>query len=153
MDKTKNNEKKIFRQNRKSREIVLRIYFPFISNDEEFTLDEVINLFKDEAKNISAIINKEECSKYAEMIFEVLLSEEKKTKINLLIKDNLKNWEYERIPKINLAILHICIAEIIYIKKFNPNIIINEAVILSKKFLDGESYKFINGILAKVSKG
>lgn len=150
MNKDNNNDKKLFRQNRKAREALLKTYFPFL--DDDVDAENIINSFSNEIKNISAIKDKNECLIYAQQIVNVLFNKESMAEITALIKNNLKNWEYERIPKINIAILHISIIEIIYLKKFSPSIIINEAVILSKKFLGDESYKFINGILGKVSK-
>lgn len=72
--------------------------------------------------------------------------------INESIKKNLKSdWEINRISKIDLSILLLAIAEIVY-EKLPYKIAINEAVELAKKYGTDVSPKFINGILASVIK-
>ena len=61
-------------------------------------------------------------------------------------------WNYDRISKINKALLKLAIYEIVY-KKIDFKIIINEVVELSKKYGEDTSPGFINGILASIVKG
>lgn len=68
-----------------------------------------------------------------------------------IIKNNVVGYQFDRIYKIDLAILMLAVFEI----KFNsesPSIVVNEAVELSKKYSTDKSYSFINGVLAKVVK-
>lgn len=75
-----------------------------------------------------------------------------KEEINQLIKENLKqDWQLERIPKINIALLKLAIYEIIY-KEIPYKVAINEVVELAKKYGEDNSPTFINGILASVVK-
>ncbi len=72
--------------------------------------------------------------------------------INKLIIDNLKkNWQLERIPKINIALLKLAIYEIVY-KEIPYKVAINEVVELAKKYGEDNAPVFINGILASVVK-
>ena len=72
--------------------------------------------------------------------------------INESIKKNLKSdWEMSRISKIDLSILFLAIAELIY-EKLPYKIAINEAVELAKKYGTETSPKFVNGILASIIK-
>lgn len=72
--------------------------------------------------------------------------------INESIKKNLKSdWEIGRISKVDLSILFLAIAEIVY-EKLPFKIAINEAVELAKKYGTEHSPKFVNGILASVVK-
>lgn len=73
--------------------------------------------------------------------------------INSLITDNSKGWKLNRIAKVDLAILRISIAEIIYNPKIPESVSINEAVEISKKYSVDESYKFINGLLGSIYRG
>lgn len=61
-------------------------------------------------------------------------------------------WTIERITKLELAILLIALHEA-DIKSNEKQIIINEAVELTKKYCDDDSYKFINGVLNTVIDG
>ena len=78
------------------------------------------------------------------------VSSEKKM-IDSLIESNLKNWKLERLALIDLIILRIAIAELIYFKSIPKNVIINEAIEIAHKFSSGKAGKFVNGILDKVS--
>lgn len=72
--------------------------------------------------------------------------------INKLVIDNLKkDWQLQRIPKINIALLKLAIYEIIY-KEIPYKVAINEVVELAKKYGEDNAPIFINGILASVVK-
>lgn len=64
------------------------------------------------------------------------------------IKPHLKKgWTIERLSKMELAILLVASNEL---QSENKNVVINEAVNLTKKYCDDDSYKFINGILNNI---
>ena len=62
----------------------------------------------------------------------------------------LENWRFERIGKCTLLVLRYAICEILYTKTAH-SIIINEAIELAKCFSEKDAYKFVNGILDKIS--
>lgn len=70
--------------------------------------------------------------------------------IDDLIKSNLDKWSFERIAKTDLAILRTAVAEMLYLDYIPAVVSINEAVKLSKKYSDDNSYKFVNSILGKI---
>ncbi len=63
-----------------------------------------------------------------------------------------ENWTVNRMAKVDLAILRLSAAEILYMEDVPDSVSINEAVDLAKKFSSDESGKFINGILGKVAR-
>ena len=69
-----------------------------------------------------------------------------------VIKENTEGYDLERVYKVDLAILVLAVFELIYDKSTPQNVVINEAVELSKKYSTEKSYSFINGVLAKVVK-
>lgn len=71
-------------------------------------------------------------------------------KIDEFIQENSKDWKINRIAKVDLAILRIAMAEILYNDSIPSNVSINEAVEICKKYSKEESHKFINGILGTV---
>ena len=71
--------------------------------------------------------------------------------IDKIIADNAKGFSPDRIFKTDLAALRLGIAEIKY-TDVQPNIAINEAVEIAKKYGTEKSAAFINGILAKVTR-
>ena len=75
------------------------------------------------------------------------------SEIDDLIKTHLsKDWTLERINKVTLAILRTSIYEMKYQSGTTPQIIIDEAVKISKDFGTDDSYKFINAVLDKIGK-
>lgn len=66
------------------------------------------------------------------------------------IKGLAHNWEFERIAKIDLAILRLAMYEMLYRKDVPPVVSINEAIDLSKQFSNADAKRFINGILDRL---
>jgi transcription antitermination protein NusB len=91
------------------------------------------------------LAEKEYCKSLCETVFE------KHNKIISLIEEYSKNWSVNRISTIDLCILKISIAELIF-NKAPFKVIINEAVNLAKKYGTNNSGKFINGILHSLSQ-
>ena len=70
--------------------------------------------------------------------------------IDAQIKTLAHNWEFDRIAKIDLAILRLAMFEMIYRKDIPPVVSINEAIDLSKQFSNADAKRFINGILDRL---
>ncbi len=66
------------------------------------------------------------------------------------IRGLAQNWDFERIAKIDLAILRLAIFEMMHRKDIPPVVSINEAIDLSKLFSNADAKRFINGILDKL---
>ena len=72
--------------------------------------------------------------------------------IDAQIKTLAQNWEFERIAKIDLAILRVAMFEMMFRKDIPPVVSINEAVEIAKDLSGMESGKFVNGILDRACK-
>jgi N utilization substance protein B len=70
--------------------------------------------------------------------------------IDAQIKALAQNWDFDRIAKIDLAILRIAMFEMIHRKDIPPVVSINEAIDLSKQFSNADAKRFINGILDRL---
>ena len=66
------------------------------------------------------------------------------------IKGLTHNWDFDRIARIDLAILRIAMFEMVYRKDIPPVVSINEAIDLSKQFSNADAKRFINGILDRL---
>ena len=66
------------------------------------------------------------------------------------IRQLAHNWDFERIARIDLAILRMSIYELLFRKDVPPIVAINEAIDLSKQFSTADSKRFINGILDRL---
>jgi N utilization substance protein B len=67
--------------------------------------------------------------------------------IDAVIRSYLRNWDFERIARIDLAILRLAIYEMLKRRDIPPIVSINEAIDLSKEFSIPDAKRFINGIL------
>ena len=67
--------------------------------------------------------------------------------IDAEIRKYLRNWDFERIARIDLAILRLAIYEMLKRPDIPPIVSINEAIDLSKQFSIPDAKRFINGIL------
>ena len=72
------------------------------------------------------------------------------TEIDGRIRGLAHNWDFERIAKIDLAILRIAMYEMLHRKDIPPVVSINEAIDLSKEFSNADAKRFINGILDRL---
>jgi N utilization substance protein B len=71
-------------------------------------------------------------------------------KIDELIKASAHNWAFNRIARVDLAILRLGIYELLHRRDIPPVVTINEAIELGKAFSNPDSRRFLNGILDKV---
>ena len=69
-----------------------------------------------------------------------------------LIRDHLRNWTMERLPRVSLTVLRLALAEMLYGDEKKPGVVINEAVELTKKYGADEDYQFVNGLLGAVAR-
>lgn len=74
---------------------------------------------------------------------------EKQETINELANKYMKDWNIDRIGKVDKAILSLAIYELLYTD--TPDVVaINEAIELSKKYSDEKVVKLINGTLDSI---
>ncbi len=64
-----------------------------------------------------------------------------------IIEGLSSNWRLDRIGKVELTILRICVYELLYNTATPPKVVINEGIELSREFGDDNSRSFVNGIL------
>jgi N utilization substance protein B len=69
-----------------------------------------------------------------------------------VIERNLKNWKLNRLSKVDHTNLLLSTYELCFDKETPVNIVINEAIEISKKFGSLESGSFINGLLDAIAK-
>jgi N utilization substance protein B len=62
----------------------------------------------------------------------------------------LVDWQLHRLPRIDRDILQIAVAEMLYLE-LPQKVAINEAIELAKRYSDDEGYRFINGVLRRVT--
>lgn len=84
--------------------------------------------------------------------------EENEEQIDEIIEKNANGWKIRRISKTALSILQLSVCELRYsdmssIKAENPvSVVINEAVLLAKKYSSDKDSAFVNGVLGAVAR-
>ena len=72
--------------------------------------------------------------------------------IDGMIKKHLTNWDFDRLNKVDLAILRMSAYPLMFQKDIHPTIVIDEAIDISKEFGSDDSFKFINAVLDNIRK-
>jgi N utilization substance protein B len=126
---------------RKAREIALQtLYAVELSGEEsEKVLRENAARRKSEGEPV----------RYARELIDKVTEE--RDRLDSMVEARLKNWKLDRLAVIDLIILRIALAELIYFKSTPKNVIINEAIEIAHKFSSKKAGKFVNGILDKIS--
>ncbi len=70
--------------------------------------------------------------------------------IDALIQEWSANWTIERIALVERNILRSAIYELLYMPDIPPNVTINEAIEIAKRYGSEEAPAFINGILDRI---
>lgn len=73
-------------------------------------------------------------------------------RIDALITENSLGWKAERLSKVSLAIMRLCVYEMLYREDVSYSIAINEAVELAKKYDHDKAPRFINGVVNAIAE-
>jgi transcription antitermination factor NusB len=130
---------------RKAREVALQVLFQldFNSANKDEALDAVVLENGDLSTN---------AKEYAKAVVDG--TQANLEKIDEIISGLSSEWKVKRMAGVDRNIARIAIYEMqLADDKLPPNVAINEAVELAKKFGSEESGRFVNGILGSLAKG
>lgn len=131
---------------RKAREAALQFLF-----QDDFTGDDNLNLtgIEDRFTLFCGLyqINRKAREYTLQLLMQTV---ENREKIDSLIRESAKNWRLERISVTDRNLLRIGVSEMLYSDDVPPQVAINEAVEIAKRFGTDESPPFVNGILDAV---
>jgi len=82
---------------------------------------------------------------YIERVFSGIIARQEE--IDELIADHTLGWRFERLAVIDRNILRLGVFELLYIPEIPPEVAINEAIELCKKYGTDNAQLFVNGIL------
>ena len=68
------------------------------------------------------------------------------------IRTHLDHWDFNRLSKVELAILRMGVFSLFFQKEIPISVTIDEAIDISKDFGGEDSYRFINGVLDGIRK-
>lgn len=77
---------------------------------------------------------------------------ENREAVDAAISKFAANWTFDRIARVDLAILRLAVYELLFRRDIPPIVSINEAIDLSKTFSTPDAKRFINGILDKLKE-
>jgi transcription antitermination protein NusB len=92
----------------------------------------------------------EEVATFARLIIAGTL--ERLAEVDEAIKSHLQNWTFERLKRVDLAILRIGAYSLLFQKDIPAQITIDEAIEIAKEYGSEDSYRFINGVLDGIWK-
>lgn len=94
------------------------------------------------------LANQRDVRNYAEDIVRNMIV--KREEVDRLLSSAMVDWQLNRLARIDRDILRIAVCEILYLG-IPERIAINEAVELAKRYSGEDGYRFINGVLRRVS--
>jgi N utilization substance protein B len=72
--------------------------------------------------------------------------------VDAMIREHLKNWDFSRLNRVDLALIRMSTYTLMYQDDVSPSIVIDEAIGISKEFGTDDSYRFVNGVLDSIRK-
>jgi len=135
------SNKALFAQRRDGRRVAMQYLFSWSLNKPETLSIDLTTFFEEQEQP------RDHYAFGEEIIHGVI---EHIEEIDGHIRSLAHNWEFERIARIDLAILRVAIFEMLFRKDIPPVVSINEAIDLSKEFSNMDAKRFINGILDRL---
>ncbi len=72
--------------------------------------------------------------------------------VDAAIKSHLQNWSFERLKRVDLAVLRLGAYSLLYQRDIPAQITIDEAIEIVKEYGSEDSYRFVNGVLDGIWK-
>lgn len=127
---------------RQARELALQVLFQ-LEFSPGVSVHELLDL-------VGAHIEKESVQ-YAQFLVEG--TQREKSQIDPIIQSASSHWRVERMALVDRNLLRLAVFEMRFsAERLTPNIVINEAVEIAKKYGSTDSGAFVNGILDQIAK-
>jgi len=127
---------------RLARELALKVLYRFEEGDTDLpsVIEKVLEAkkYQKQDKDFSRILVQRTVANLKEL--------------DAMISSVIENWEYDRISVIDKIILRIGTCEMLYFSDIPPQISINEAIEIGKKYGGSDSGRFINGVLDAIRR-
>ena len=70
--------------------------------------------------------------------------------VDAAIKPRLTNWDFDRITRVDKAVLRLGTYSLLFQQDIAPNIIINESVAIARTYGTDDSFRFVNAVLDSI---
>lgn len=115
-----------------------------------YELDTTKSLTKDEGiRLVESKLSGNHIKRGTDLISGII---ENLAEIDSQINSHSRSWKTNRMAKVDLAIIRLCIGEMTYLSDVPSPVAINEAINLAKKYSTEQSSKFIHGVLGAIAK-
>ncbi len=125
---------------RDAREIAFKLIFEFAFNKSEN---------KEAFEEYTAAMDADDKAYVSEVYFGVVSHIDE---LEENISQTVEKFSYDRLFKVDLAILLLAAYEITYISSIPYKVSVDEALTLAEKYSTNKSVKYINGVLAKFAR-
>jgi N utilization substance protein B len=92
----------------------------------------------------------DDVQEFAQRVLKELL--EHRTRVDDLIKAALVNWTWERIAVVDRCVLEMAVVELMRFPDVPVSVVIDEAIVIARKFGSEDSGKFVNGVLDRIAR-
>lgn len=150
MQRTAPKRKSTFRK--KTRELLMRLIFVCTSSND-FSEEAKTRFLEDESMLDGLFLTDEGETPdliYFNYVFESICNN--LDQIDAAISSSSEKWSINRMNAVDLAILRLAGAEILFLEDISDSISANEAVIMAKRYGTVKSPAFINGIIGSIVK-
>lgn len=142
---------------RAAREFCFQFFFNFQLANSKESREELVNASTDtlrrkiiELKETTGHLLNDKDNHFAETQISSALKNY--DQIELMIEKHLKNWEINRLARVDHTILLLAVNELAFTRTAPLKVVINESIETAKLFGTKESPSFINGVLDSVAK-
>lgn len=127
---------------RKARELALKMLYQLETNNEgaELALDRYCETFP----------YQKDVTDYAMLLLSGIKKE--KEMIDGFITSASEHWKMDRIAFVDKNVMRIGVYEMLFSRDVPPKVAIDEAIEMGKKYGNGDSGDFINGVLDRILK-
>lgn len=73
-------------------------------------------------------------------------------RIDAVVSGASEKWSLGRMSTVDLSILRVAVAELLYMEGIDESVSVNEAVVMAKKYGAEKSAAFVNGVLGAVAR-
>jgi N utilization substance protein B len=129
-------------QRRKGRELALQALYQIeITGDSSgHAVDQFLSHFEGSAT----------AKAFARQLVSGVVSQ--RVEIDDRIDKSTENWKLTRLAKVDLVLLRMATFELVFCPDIPPNVSLDEAIEIAKRFGTGDSPAFINGVLDQVAR-
>lgn len=132
-------------QRRKGREAALQLLYQMEVTDDRSP--STVDLFWAEGP---AAYNDPELRDFAESLAEATLDDVES--IDATLGAALDHWDLHRLSRVDRCLLRLAVCELQKHPETPGAVVLNEAIEIARKFSDGQSARFVNGVLDRIAR-